>query len=237
MKGLSRVGVSTAAFLAIAFPCAAARPMAITDLIGAIRVSDPQLSPDGRLVAFVRTTTDLTSGTRNADIWVVPADGSGPPRQLIAGGKSDDTPRWAPDGRHIAFMSTRDGDPQIYLAESDGGHIRQVTKIQGGVQPPMVFSPDGTMVAFVADVKQAPEPPASVHHLTRLLYRHWNEWRENVRHHVKEEQNEMFPKVRRLDLDLVALGRAIKTRKRQLKGESESQGLLGLTAFPGMMIP
>jgi hemerythrin superfamily protein len=61
--------------------------------------------------------------------------------------------------------------------------------------------------------------------------------REYVKHHVKEEEDEMFPKVRQMDLDLVALGRAIKTRKRQLKGESEAQGLLGLTAFPGMMIP
>jgi hemerythrin superfamily protein len=60
---------------------------------------------------------------------------------------------------------------------------------------------------------------------------------EYVRHHVKEEQDEMFPKVEKIDLDLVALGRALKTRKRQLKGESEAQGLLGLAAFPGMMIP
>ena len=60
---------------------------------------------------------------------------------------------------------------------------------------------------------------------------------EYVRHHVKEEQDVMFPKVRGSDLELVALGRAIKTRKRQLKGEARAQGLLGLGAFPGMMIP
>jgi hemerythrin superfamily protein len=60
---------------------------------------------------------------------------------------------------------------------------------------------------------------------------------EYVKHHVGEEQDVMFPKVQASDLDLVALGRAIKTRKRQLKGESDAQGLLGLAAFPGMMIP
>ena len=60
---------------------------------------------------------------------------------------------------------------------------------------------------------------------------------EYVRHHVREEQDEMFPKVAKTDLDLVALGRAIKTRKRQIKGETDAQGLLGLAAFPGMMIP
>jgi hypothetical protein len=58
-----------------------------------------------------------------------------------------------------------------------------------------------------------------------------------VKHHVREEEQEMFPKVRGANIDLVALGRAIKTRKRQLKGESDAQGLLGLAAFPGMMIP
>src|SRR5215467_10820666 len=75
-----------------------ARPMTIQDLIGAVRVSDPQLSPDGKLVAFVRTTTDVATGKRNADIWVVPADGSGPARLLVGGEKSENTPRWAPDG-------------------------------------------------------------------------------------------------------------------------------------------
>src|SRR5438128_12006703 len=92
-----------AALLSLASPAAAARPITIQDLLTAVRVGDPQLSPDGRQVAFVRTTTDLASGKRNSDIWVVPADGSGPSRLLIGGDKSENTPRWDPDGSHIAF--------------------------------------------------------------------------------------------------------------------------------------
>ena len=162
----------------------AARPMTIQDLLGAARVTDPQLSPDGKLVAFVRTTTDLASGKRNADIWIVPADGSATPRLLIGGDGRENTPRWDPDGSHLAFLSTRAGDPQIFIANTDGSNIRQFTTLAGGVQPPLAVSPDRTMIAFVADVKQGPQTPATVHRLTRLLYRHWDEWRDNVRHHV-----------------------------------------------------
>src|SRR5437764_1268124 len=91
---------------------AGGRPMTIQDLLGAIRVTDPQLSPDGRLVAYVRTTTDVATGRRNADIWAVPADGSGPPRLLVGGEKTENTPRWLPDGR-LAFISNRCGEMQI----------------------------------------------------------------------------------------------------------------------------
>src|SRR6478735_1572505 len=97
------------------------RAMAIDDLIAAVRVTDPQLSPDGSRVLFVRTTTDLKSGDRNADIWTVPADGSGPAKELIAGNKSDNTPRFSPDGGSIAFISTRDGTPQVFVADAKGG--------------------------------------------------------------------------------------------------------------------
>ena len=154
--------------------------------------------PDGRTVAFVRTTTDLEKNLRNGEIWIVPTDGSGPPRGLIVGEKAGDTPRWSPDGAHLAFISKRDGDPQVYIADADGSNVRKLTALSGGVQAPMVWSPDGTKLAFVVDVypdcaddacnrarrEAAAQDPVKVHVLTRLLYRHWDTWRENIRHHV-----------------------------------------------------
>jgi hypothetical protein len=62
---------------------AAGRAMTIDDLLAAVRVTDPQLSPDGSRVVFVRTTTDLKTGARNGDIWTVLADGSGAARELM----------------------------------------------------------------------------------------------------------------------------------------------------------
>ena len=177
---------------------ATGRPMTIDDLITAVRVSEPQLAPDGRMVAFVRTTTNGDTGRRNADIWVVPADGSASPRLLIGGDSSEFTPTYAPDAKRLAFISTRAGAPQVFLAGADGSEPRQLTKLAMGVQAPLVFSPDGSRVAFVSDVypgcadescnarraEEAEKNPVKVHHIKRLLFRHWSDWREELRHHI-----------------------------------------------------
>ena len=172
--------------------------MTIEDLILAPRIAAPQLSPDGRTVVFTQTTTDGKTGRRNSDIYSVPADGSSQAKSLIDGDKNESTPRWSPDGKRIAFLANRDGATQIYIADADGGDVKKVTSLHAGAQPPFVWSPDGTRIAFVSDVypecphedcnKQKAEAaeanPVKVHRLTRLLYRHWDEWRENIRHHV-----------------------------------------------------
>jgi len=175
----------------------ARRPMALEDLLTAVRVGDPQLSPDGRRVLFVRTITDSATGKRNADIWVVPADGSAPPRPFIEGPKTDGSPRFLSNDR-VVFASTRDGAAQLYVADGEGKNARAITTLGAGVQEPIVVSPDGRMVAFVSDVyprcgdeacnartrDSVEKDPVKVHALTRLPYRHWNEWWEAVRHHV-----------------------------------------------------
>ena len=176
------------------------RPMTIDDLITAVRVSDPQVSPDGRSIAFVRTTTDLASGRRNGDVYVVPADGAAAATALIVGPQTDSSPRFSPDGRTLAFISARDGGlAQVYLLPTTGGgEAKRVTNAAAGVQPPLVWSPDGRRVAFVSDVypdcrddecnrKRAEEEaknPVQARRLTRLMFRHWDEWRHARRHHV-----------------------------------------------------
>jgi dipeptidyl aminopeptidase/acylaminoacyl peptidase len=189
---------AVAVLVLTAAPARAERPMSLDDLLTAVRVGDPQVSPDGRQVAFVRTTTDLGTGTRNADVWIVPADGSAPPRPLTRHEKTDNAPRFSPDGKTLAFVSTRSGAPQVYLLDLGGGEPRKLTDLSAGAQDPLVFSPDGKKLAFVSDVfpdcadeacnkkrrDEAEKNPVKVHHLTRLMYRHWDEWRENTRHHV-----------------------------------------------------
>jgi dipeptidyl aminopeptidase/acylaminoacyl peptidase len=164
------------------------RPMTLDDLLLAVRVADPQVSPDGRLVAYVRTTTDLTAGRRNGDIWGVPTDGSSAPRLLAGGEKGESAPRFSGDGGKLAFISARAGAPQVFVMDVKGGEARQITKLAAGVQPPLAFSADGSKVAFVSDVEidggKPAEDPVKVRRLTRLLFRHWDEWRIGVRHHV-----------------------------------------------------
>jgi dipeptidyl aminopeptidase/acylaminoacyl peptidase len=189
---------AVAVLVLTAAPARAERPMSLDDLLTAVRVEDPQVSLDGKQVAFVRTTTDLAAGKRNADVWIVPADGSAPPRPLTRHEKTDNAPRFSPDGKTLAFVSTRSGAPQIYLLDLGGGEPRKLTDLSAGAQDPLVFSPDGKKLAFVSDVfpdcadeacnkkrhDEAEKSPVKVHHLTRLMYRHWDEWRENTRHHV-----------------------------------------------------
>src|SRR5438132_13270208 len=130
------VALTAASLSVAALTAQSGRAFTIHDLLVTVRVADPQLSPDGRTVAYVRTTTDLATGKRNGDIWSVPVEG-GTPRALITGEKADDTPRWSPDGRRIAFISSRDGDPQVYVADAAGSGAQQLTRLSGGVQPSM----------------------------------------------------------------------------------------------------
>lgn len=123
------------------------------DLYALRFVGDPQPSPDGSRVAFVVTEADAKAGKEyRSRIWLVPTDGSVPPRPLTAGPKKDTSPRWSPDGTRIAFISDRKDDTtHLYVLDLRGGDPRQLTTGRVGATNP-VWSPDGTRICFVRRV-------------------------------------------------------------------------------------
>jgi dipeptidyl aminopeptidase/acylaminoacyl peptidase len=130
-------------------------PFEVEDLYQLISVEMPRLSPDGSRVAFIRVSADRGADGYRRAIYVVPADGSAPPRRFSAGTHSDHTPRWSPDGRALCFLSNRGGGAdQLYLMPTDGGEARQLTFLPQGVSAP-AWRPDGTAIAFLARVDEA----------------------------------------------------------------------------------
>ncbi len=145
------------------------KPMPIqpTDLLELATASDVQLSPDGRLVAYVRTEIDADADAYRSAIWVVPASGGTP--VPFTRGPRDWSPRWSPDGRWLAFLSDRDGGhAQLYVLPMAGGEARRLTSQPLGVGEP-AWSPDSTRVAFRARVWREPPPadPAERERWTR----------------------------------------------------------------------
>lgn len=120
------------------------------DLYQFVNVSDPQITADGELIAFVRTEIEKESKEPRSSIWVVPAAG-GTPTRFTRSNKSDSNPRWSPDGRTLAFVSDRGGDRQIWLIDRFGGEARQLTTMRNGAGGP-VWSPDGKRIAFQSAV-------------------------------------------------------------------------------------
>ena len=190
-------------FLLVAFVVAAQvafaqskRPMTFDDLISMKRVADAQISPDGKWVAYVVNVVDKQANRGKRSIWVVPVAG-GEAKQLITSNRNDDTPRWSADGKWIAFLSSRDGAPQIFVAAADGSSPRKVTDVPLGVAD-FTWSPDGKLFAFstevypeCADLKCTADKAAAADAskvkaviADRLLYRHWSDFKLGKRSHV-----------------------------------------------------
>ncbi len=143
------------------------RPITAEDLNKIHYVQDPQISPDGCWAAFVKVTPDPLEKTYKRNIWLYPMAG-GEAFQLTRGDR-DSQPSWSPDGRQLAFVSSRAGKPQIYLLPTAGagGEARTLTSMENGAHTPD-WSPDGQQIAFLSpmsveerareDAEEEPQP-------------------------------------------------------------------------------
>lgn len=189
------------ATLALVLPvCATAasdspRPFDVDDLVRLKRLSDPQVSPDGRHVLYGQRETDMAANRGVSQLWLLALDGKSAPRQLTQGKSSASSGRFSADGRSVYFLSARGGSNQLWQLALDGGEARAVSALPldvGSYQ----FSPDGERVLLSMEVfpqcaadlactrKQLDEHAArkttgTLH--TQLFVRHWDTWKNGTR--------------------------------------------------------
>jgi dipeptidyl aminopeptidase/acylaminoacyl peptidase len=167
------------------------------DLLKMHRVGEAQISPDGKWVAYTVSTPDMDANRNASNLWVVGTSGA-EAMQLTRSGH-DSSPVWSPDGKTLAFLSSRSGDSQVYLLPMDGGggEARQLTKLSTGADM-VKWAPDGKTIAFTSSVypdcrddacnktrdEQKEKNKVKAHVAEHLLYRHWTHWNEGKRSHL-----------------------------------------------------
>ena len=181
--------------IALAASAAFAATLDVETMLRIQRISDPQLSPDGKTVAFAAQRVDLAANKKTSQIYVVSLDGSAPKPLTTEG--SNDRPRWSPDSKRLLFISDRAGSSQVWAMNADGSSQKQVTKLATEASGVLPF-PDGKRILFLSEVypecndeacnermlKEEKEAKSKARVYTSLLYRHWNTYQSKRRSHL-----------------------------------------------------
>lgn len=170
-------------------------PFSVHDMLAMDRLSDPQVSPNGRWIVFVLRETDLEANKGRTDLWLVGTDGTNL-RRLTSHPEADSNPRWAPNGESVWFISGRSGSGQVWRIQIDGGEAEQVTDEPLNVGN-LVVSPDGEHIAFTMEVfpncnavatkarlDEIEQRKASGRVYERIFVRHWDIWKDGRRSHL-----------------------------------------------------
>src|SRR5215475_3101424 len=213
------------------------RPFTFEDMMKLKRVGEPVPSPGGKWVLFSVVDVDLAANKKTPHIWIVPlspssgaaeakavqprvgtgaspvqaeqssAGGSPAKERILISDQDGDRPRWSPDGKRFAFLSTKEGGSQVWIAEFDSsaGTVKEKYKFTSIATEASgeLWSPEGNNILFTSDVYPecdgAPEPEAACNEkklkeaeqskvkaliFDRLLYRHWNAYKEGRRTHI-----------------------------------------------------
>ena len=140
----------------------AKRPISLDDLAKIRSVGDPQVSPDGKWVAFTVGTVDAEKDRRDTDLWMASWDGSQQIRLTATPESGESMPRWSPDGRYLAFLTSRGDEEekkkgaQVWLLNRSGGEAQKLTDIKGGISD-YSWSPDSKRLVLVVN---DPDPNA-----------------------------------------------------------------------------
>ncbi len=198
----STVALSLLLGIVSSSPAQQKRPLETADLFRIVRVSEPALSPDGKWIAYTETRADLPANKLRSSLRLIPSVG-GPSRPIAQSTGNNRSACWSPDGKRLAYISTRSGDAQVWILDVATGKTQQFTKVSTEASTP-VWSPDGSTIAFVSEVfpENSDKPFAVSDSLnarridqlkngvvkarifTQLLYREWDSWRDGKRKHI-----------------------------------------------------
>jgi dipeptidyl aminopeptidase/acylaminoacyl peptidase len=179
----------------------AKRPFTFEDMMQLRRISDPQVSPDGKWVVFSAQDVNLQANTKTSHLWIVPLAGG--ESRPITSGSGEERGRFSPDGKRIAFISTRDGGSQVWLQDFDStngqlsGDPKRLTNLSTEADGEL-WSSDGKYILFTSNVypdcpdeacnkarddqKSSSKVKAQI--FTRLMFRHWNRYLSGKRSHL-----------------------------------------------------
>jgi len=178
--------------LLITFSYAEKAPFSIDALYQLKSISSPEISPNGKWIAFVVTEYDLYKSRKNADIYIISIDGK-ELKRLTYNEASDYSPIWSDDSEHIYFLSTRNDGTQLWKIAIDGGEPQQITNLELNGFKNIHIVDHGRKIIFSTKIfpecgnclkcskekrEKMENGPTQAHYTKELLYRHWDEYRD-----------------------------------------------------------